>query len=84
MADKLLTTLTQFHREIVLPDVRETVTEVVGAAESRTNGHFDSVYRHLDSLETEYHMLSAGLKRVEDRLDQALEKVATLEGRLGG
>ena len=31
---------------------------------------FDALIRRLDKLETEYHMLVVGLKRVEERLDR--------------
>jgi hypothetical protein len=59
MADDLLTKLTRFHREIVLPDVKR----LVDALEERTNArfddinrHFDEIYKRFDRLETEYHM----------------------------
>jgi predicted nucleic acid-binding Zn-ribbon protein len=40
---------------------------------------FDAQAQRLDRLETEYHMIVAGLKRVEERLDrieQRLDKTA--------
>jgi hypothetical protein len=56
---------------VLLPDVKRIVGEAVGALEGRMNAHFDAIYQRFDALETEYHMLVAGLKRVEERLDKA-------------
>ena len=30
-------------------------------------GHFDAIYHRFDKLETEYHMLVVGVKRIEER-----------------
>jgi chromosome segregation ATPase len=88
MSDQPLTlaVLAQFHRDVILPDVER----VVGALESRINarfddvsGHFAAVYRRFDRLETEYHMLVAGLRRVEDRLGAVEQRVASLDERVG-
>jgi hypothetical protein len=59
MADDLLATLTRFHREIVLPDIRRIVEDVTNPRFDEINHHFDEVYKRLDRLETEYHMLVA-------------------------
>jgi predicted nucleic acid-binding Zn-ribbon protein len=79
VGDDLIPILTRFHREIVLPDIER----VVGNAERRLRDEmqtgFDAICQRLDKLETEYHMLVAGLKRVEERLDrveQRLDKMA--------
>src|SRR5512135_534573 len=79
MGDDLIPILTRFHREIVLPDIERVVGNAVGDLERRLNVHFDEIYRRLDRLEGEYHLIVAGLKRVEERLDrveQRLEKTA--------
>ena len=83
MADDLIPMLTRFHREIVLPDIQRVVGDAVEASERRLRDEmqtgFDALAQRLDRLETEYHMLVAGLKRVEDRLDrveQRLDRVA--------
>jgi predicted nuclease with TOPRIM domain len=77
--DSLVEVLTKFHRQILVPDIER----IVGAAEQRLRDEmqtgFDALAQHLDRLETEYHMLVAGLKRVEERLDrveQRLDKMA--------
>jgi len=62
MADDLIPILTRFHREVVLPDIQRTVGEAVDGLEGRMNAHFDAIYQRFDRLETEYHMLVAGLK----------------------
>jgi hypothetical protein len=33
-----------------------------------SDGHFDAVYHRFDRLETEYHMLVEGLRRVEQQV----------------
>jgi hypothetical protein len=48
--------------------LKQSVAEIRGdAADFRrdTDGHFDAVYQRFDRLETEYHMLAEGLRRVE-------------------
>ena len=73
MGEDLIPILTRFHREIVVPDIER----IVGASEQRLRDElqtgFDALAQRLDKLEIEYHMLVAGLKRVEERLD-AVEK----------
>jgi len=81
--EDILPILARFHREVVVPDVKrivdEAVGEGIGALEQRLNGHFDAIYQRFDRLETEYHMLVVGVKRIEERLDeieQRLDRVA--------
>jgi len=77
--DDLIPILTRFHREIVVPDIER----IVGASEQRLRDEihslFDSVSRQIEELRIEYHMLVAGLKRLEermDRLEQRMDKMA--------
>ena len=79
MVEDLIPVLTRFHREIVVPDIER----IVAASERRLRDDmhtlFDSLSRQIEELRTEYHMLVAGLKRVEERLDrleQRMDKVA--------
>src|SRR4051812_1523803 len=81
MADEPITleTLVRFHREILAPDVTRIVDGAIAAAEQRQSSHLDAIYQRFDRLETDYHMLVAGLSRVEERLtrmEQRLDKVA--------
>lgn len=89
----LASTLAEFHRTIVLPDIQRVVGEVVGEAigefRREVNGHFDDIYRRFERLETEYDSVKAGLARVEERLDrlelgyqEMLAAVHRLEERL--
>jgi hypothetical protein len=83
VAEDLVPILARFHREVLLPDVKRVVTEAVEASERRLRDEmhtlFDSQSRQIEDLRTEYHMIVAGLERVEermDRLDQRFEKMA--------
>ena len=81
-----LATLTQFHREVLLPDVQRIVTTAVDDCERRLRDEmhtgFDALAQRLDRLETEYHMLVAGLKRVEERLDRVEQRLSAVEQKL--
>lgn len=83
MTEDLLPVLAKFHREVLLPDVKRVVAEAVEASERRLRDEmqtlFDSLAHELKNLREQYHMLNAGLKRVEERLDrmeQRLDKMA--------
>ena len=82
MGDEPVTysTLIRFHREVLLPDVERIVGDTVEGAEHRLRdemqGLFDGVAKRLDRLETEYHMLVEGLRRVEQRLDSIESRMA--------
>ena len=68
MADELLSVLTQFHREVVVPDIERIVGRVdlkVDALRDEMLSHFDAVYGRFDRLESEYQALSAAVKRLE-------------------
>ena len=78
-----LSVLARFHQEVVRPDIERIVGDRVAGAEQRLCDEmhtlFDALAQRMDRLETEYHMLVAGLKRVEERLDrleQRMDKLA--------
>lgn len=77
--EDLVQVLTKFHRDIVVPDIERIVGNAVEGAERRLRDEmqigFDALAQRLDGLETEYHMLVAGLKRVEERLDRVEQKL---------
>ena len=75
----LASTLAEFHRAIVLPDIQRIVGEIVGEFRREVNGHFDDIYRRFERLETEYGSLKAGLARVEERLDRVDGRLDRLE-----
>ena len=82
MPDELLSVLTRFHREVVVPDIER----IVGGVDSRVTelrqemlSHFDGIYKRFDRLENEYQAVSAALKRLEDRVaavEQKLDRMA--------
>ena len=78
MGDDLIPILARFHREVTLPDMKSVVADAIDSLERRLDGHFDGIYKRFDRLETEYHMLVAGPKRVEERLDAVERQVEKL------
>jgi predicted nuclease with TOPRIM domain len=77
--EDLVQILTKFHREIVIPDIERIVGKAFDGLRDEMQTGFDALAQRLDKLEIEYHMLVAGLKRVEERLDrveQRLDKMA--------
>ena len=81
--DDLVTVLARFHREVLLPDVQRIVTTAVEASErritDRMDGLFDALSKRIDRLETEYQMIVAGMKRIEERLDKMVLRSEFLE-----
>jgi hypothetical protein len=64
MGDDLIPILTRFHREVVLPDIQRVVGDLrveMNARFAEQNAHFDAIYNRFEKLETEYHMIVAGL-----------------------
>ena len=88
MANELWDTLMKFHREVALPSI---VTEIGGplreeirALDRKMEGRFDGVYQRLDRLETEYHALTASVKRLEARMAALESRMTGLETRMTG
>jgi predicted nucleic acid-binding Zn-ribbon protein len=77
-----LATLTQFHREVLLPDMQRLVGESEQRLQLRMDAQFDAVYQRFDRLETEYQMVVAGLKRLEERLDGVESRLSAVEQTL--
>jgi predicted nucleic acid-binding Zn-ribbon protein len=85
VADDLIPILTRFHREVVLPDMQRLTGELRTGMNERfsdLDGHFDAIYQRFDRAETEYHMLVAGLKRVEERLDGVEQQLGAVQQKL--
>jgi chromosome segregation ATPase len=86
MSNELWDTLLKFHREVAMPSI---VPEIVGplreeiaALDRKMESRFDGVYQRLDRLETDYHALSASMKRVEDRLASLETRMTAVETRM--
>ncbi|HVT05444.1 MAG TPA: hypothetical protein VHL58_18950 [Thermoanaerobaculia bacterium] len=79
MAEDLLTVLTRFHREIVVPDLERVVDTRIAPLSEEMLTNFDAVFQRLERLDSEYHSLSAAMKRLEERMitvDQKIDKLA--------
>jgi hypothetical protein len=76
MSDQPLTlsVLARFHREVIVPDIQRIVGDALSASETslrdEMHGLHDSLLKKFARLEDEYAMITAGLQRVEERLDR--------------
>lgn len=73
--EDLVQVLAKFHREVLLPDVERIVGEAERRLRNEMHTLFDTLSQQIQELRTEYHMLVAGLKRVEERLDRVEQKL---------
>jgi hypothetical protein len=71
----LVSTLAEFHRTVIRPDVERIVGHAIDGLRrdvdvrfDEVNGRFDDIYGRFDRLETEYVSITAALARVEERL----------------
>ena len=76
--DDLIPILTEFHRQIVLPEIERIVTASETRLRDEMNARLDAIYQRFDRLETEYHMIVAGLKRIEERMDRLEQQLGKL------
>ena len=67
MYDELWNTLMKFHTEVAEPRIVGPLREEIAALDRRTQANFDAVWKRFDRLESEYHALSAAVKRIEER-----------------
>ena len=77
--DDLVTVLAKFHRDVLLPDVERIVQASERRINDRMHGLFDALSKRIDRLETEYQMIVAGMKRIEERLDKMVLRSEFLE-----
>jgi hypothetical protein len=65
VSDDLLSVLTRFHREVVLPDIERIVGERLDAKitplREEMLANFDAIYKRFDRLESEYAAPASGL-----------------------
>jgi hypothetical protein len=61
--------LAKFHRDVVSLDIRLIVDEAKRELRDEMNGGFDAVHSRLDKLDQEYHMVVAGLRRLESGIN---------------
>jgi hypothetical protein len=67
MADEILTLLTRFHREIVVPDIERIVESKIdrqGARFDEVLSHLDRMYKRFDTVDSEILALTAAVRPV--------------------
>lgn len=75
--------LTQFHREVILPDVQRIVDEAYGKLRNEMYTQFDGVYMRFDRMESEYYALKSWMSRLDERLARIESEVQSLNARMG-
>ena len=53
MSDDLLSVLGRFHREVMLPELKQAVQDSERRIRDEMLSHFDALYKRLDRLEVE-------------------------------
>src|SRR5258708_40256272 len=76
--------LTQFHREVILPDVQRIVDDAYGKLRNEMYTQFDGVYMRFDRLESEYYALKSWMSRLDERLARIESEVQSLNVRMSG
>src|SRR5688500_638780 len=81
--------LVEFHRDVIAPDMQRIVRDSESRLRNEMQTFHDEILHRLVKLESEYHLLTVGLARVENRLDtleaqyrDLLASVLRLEERL--
>jgi chromosome segregation ATPase len=75
--------LTQFHREVILPDVQRIVDDAYGKLRNEMYTQFDGVYMRFDRMESEYYALKSWMSRLDERLARIESEVQSLNARMG-
>ena len=65
VSDDLLQVLSRFHREVLLPEVKQSIQESEQRIRGEALSHFDALYQRLDRLGTDYHALAGAVGRLE-------------------
>ena len=60
----------------------ESLRAQIGELQRDIDGHFDALYHRLDRLETEYHMLVEGLRRVEQAIGEGEKERTALRAEV--
>jgi hypothetical protein len=60
--------LLHFHRVVAVPEIVGTLREEIASFKRETHANFDTVWKHFEVLDSEYHALSAAVRRIEEKL----------------
>ena len=66
--DDLLAVLGRFHREVMVPEMRQALQDSERRIRDEMLSHFDALYQRLGRLESEYASLTAAVSRIETLL----------------
>ena len=83
--DDIYAALMRFHREIIVPEIRDPLQEQIRATEKLRNEMltgFDGVYKKIGILETEMALMRGAVRDLERQVAGLTDRIAAVEGRL--
>ncbi len=84
MNKELSEALLDFHKNILAPEFVSIQKKQADHDEKFIDilGHFDDLYKHMEKLEEEYQMITFGMKRIEDCLQESQFPRQDMESKL--
>jgi chromosome segregation ATPase len=82
-ADPILTALVNLESRL-FDRVREEMGRQLDGLRLELNGRFDAIEIQLRSLDEEYHMIVAGLRRIEEQIQEGQDDRARLRAAVSG
>ncbi len=84
MNKELSEALLDFYQKMLAPEFHSIQKKQAAHDEKFIDilGHFDDLYKHLEKLEEEYQMITFGMKRIEDRLQESQSPCQDMESKL--
>jgi predicted nucleic acid-binding Zn-ribbon protein len=83
MPETLVEVLARYHRDTLRPDFERMLFAQDERQRGEVQGLFDGLTQRMDRLDTELHMMVAGLERVEERLDKVEARLDNIGNQLG-
>lgn len=77
-----VTQIIEAFREVIVPEISASLNERIDRLDRDNKAHFDALYGRIERVETELTMMTAGLKRLEDRVDRLECRMSRMEAKL--
>jgi chromosome segregation ATPase len=83
--DDIYAALMRFHREIIVPEIREPLHEQIRSTEKLRNEMLtlaDGIYKRFDRVESEITSLKSAVVRLEEQLASVAQRVTSIEEKV--